>query len=590
MFPVLTNNSKLLTRSVVRNVKPFRIHGSHQKIHTLVTRRQAISRFKPLVLGVGLLLGASLIVRPSIHLDAVTELPSKTEDGQETVVDPATGIAFPKIMRVPAQLDPSMTPEQKIEEIVKKGACVIRIVPTRNTSYSHLRDAFMRAMYARLGQSRKLGTLSEDEATEIAFPLRKLKTLFPNTALSKNTPFDIFLSEPASGKPRSLIFRDLGAIEHDWVATEFVLNYFEGDGPSPPVKLVLNIFSQCDLLNVNADESLQNDVYSHHFGHSRDMGAYNYLTAEDVDHFLERGYIVVKNAFSREKAAQWTETMWIRLGLDPSDRTTWDRERIHMPFHEREEVARFSPKAWQAITDLLGGEDRIDEKSSSWGDSFIVNFGTPELENAAPIHPRELDNWHVDGDFFVHYLDSPEQALLVVPIFSDINPAGGGTYISPDGIDIVANYLAAHPEGVLPAGRAFVPSTTNTTDYQDDPDYISLLDTAQKCNLFVELTGEIGDVVLLHPLMLHSASKNHLRIPRVITNPPVGLKEPFKFDRERPEDYSLVERKTLKALGKDRFDFRTTTERRKLVPKRAVDQAKVLEEEKQRLIAAGKAN
>ena len=42
-------------------------------------------------------------------------------------------------------------------------------------------------------------------------------------------------------------------------------------------------------------------------------------------------------------------------------------------------------------------------------------------------------------------------------------------------------------------------------------------------------------------------SKNMLRVPRVITNPPVGLGAPFNFDRERPEEYSLVERKTLRA-------------------------------------------
>lgn len=54
------------------------------------------------------------------------------------------------------------------------------------------------------------------------------------------------------------------------------------------------------------------------------------------------------------------------------------------------------------MQDLLGGEERIDEKSSSWGDSFIVNFGTPELENEkSTVAPEDLDNWHVDGDFFV---------------------------------------------------------------------------------------------------------------------------------------------------------------------------------------------
>ena len=97
------------------------------------------------------------------------------------------------------------------------------------------------------------------------------------------------------------------------------------------------------------------------------------------------------------------------------------------------------------------------------------------------------------------------------------------------------------------------------------------------------MTGNIGDVVLLHPLMLHSASKNYLRIPRIITNPPVSLKEPFKFLRENPDDYSLVERKTLKALGVDRLDFSIATERKRVVPKRVQIQQKMLEEERLRM-------
>lgn len=56
--------------------------------------------------------------------------------------------------------------------------------------------------------------------------------------------------------------------------------------------------------------------------------------------------------------------------------------------------------------------------------------------------------------------------------------------------------------------------------------------------------------------MLHSASRNHTRAPRIITNPPVSLKEPFNFNRESPEDYSIVEKKTLKELGVDKLDFK----------------------------------
>ena len=57
------------------------------------------------------------------------------------------------------------------------------------------------------------------------------------------------------------------------------------------------------------------------------------------------------------------------------------------------------------MQDLLG-EGRIDEDHSTWGDSFIVNLGTPELEKSThDIQPKDLDNWHVDGDFFVSLQD-----------------------------------------------------------------------------------------------------------------------------------------------------------------------------------------
>jgi hypothetical protein len=64
------------------------------------------------------------------------------------------------------------------------------------------------------------------------------------------------------------------------------------------------------------------------------------------------------------------------------------------------------------------------------------------------------------------------------------------------------------------------------------------------------MTGQTGDVILLHTLMLHSASKSSLRIPRIITNPPISLKELFNFNRENPHEYSIVEM-TLRELGAD---------------------------------------
>jgi len=315
---------------------------------------------------------------------------------------------------------------------------------------------------------------------------------------------------------------------------------------------------------------------------------FEYLKQEDVDHFMDKGYVVVHDAFSKEKAAEWTKTVWIRLGFDPNDKSTWKTERSHMPSHRTEAVATFAPKAWAAMKDLLGGDERIHTNSAVWTDAFIVNLGADHLKgDDKVIQPKNLDNWHVDGDFFCHFLDSPEQALLVIPVFSPIKPRGGGTYISPDGINIIANYLAKHPEGGFPTGLSFTPSTaTQTCDkVESDPGYFSTLKEIQNCREFVEIAGDIGDVVLMHPLMLHTASKNHTRVPRIITNPHVELNEPFNFNRENPDDFSLVEKKTLKAIGVERLDFKITAERKRVVPARVARFRKLLEEEKARLEA-----
>ena len=106
----------------------------------------------------------------------------------------------------------------------------------------------------------------------------------------------------------------------------------------------------------------------------------------------------------------------------------------------------------------------------------------------------------------------------------------------------------------------------------------------QQCNKFYEVTGKIGDVILMHPLMVHSASRNGLRIPRIITNPPVSLKEHFNFDRENPKEYSLVELKTLQSLGKERLEgWKATGPREAVIPERVRKQEKMKQLELERL-------
>ncbi|KAF2026818.1 hypothetical protein EK21DRAFT_73289 [Setomelanomma holmii] len=304
------------------------------------------------------------------------------------------------------------------------------------------------------------------------------------------------------------------------------------------------------------------------------------LSQEQIDHFLEHGWIKLSNCFSKEQAASLQKTLWTRLGMDPEDISTWHTERTNMPFFNEFLVSDFAPKAWAGICSLLGGSARVDDNASTWKDGFIVNLGTPAGHNAV-IKPQELPGWHVDGDFFVHYLDSPEQALLVIPLWSDVVAGGGGTFICPRAIETVAKWLYENPEGVSPR---MTPRAQNPTFVQEKGlKWFNELAASMPDDAFVEATGVVGDVYLLHPLMLHSASNNQLRKARVITNPPVSVKEPFVFDREHGA-YSAVERKTLKALGKERLEgWGIKADRQKVVPERVRIQEEMKRKEEERL-------
>lgn len=181
----------------------------------------------------------------------------------------------------------------------------------------------------------------------------------------------------------------------------------------------------------------------------------------------------------------------------------------------------------------------------------------------------------------MHYLDSPEQALLVIPLWTDIVPGGGGTMICPAAIPHIAKHLYENTEGVSPRMTPRRENPEFTQEHGLDW-YINLAKTMRDED-FVEVTGVVGDVFLLHPLMLHSASNNMLRKVRVITNPPVSVKDPFVFDRA-DKKYSAVERKTLRALGKERLEgWKIEAERQRIVPERVKIQERMKREEEERL-------
>lgn len=176
------------------------------------------------------------------------------------------------------------------------------------------------------------------------------------------------------------------------------------------------------------------------------------LDSAQIELFMDKGYLKLSNCFSREKAASWVSNVWTRLGASPTDKSTWTIERRNMYPATSEDVRTFAPKAWNAICELLGGADKIQSCGCDdpfdndglllWTDAMVVNLGSEKNEGRS-IHPRDSPGWHVDGDFFRHFLDSPEQGLLVIPLFSDIDVNGGGTFIAPKSIGKIATHLVS---------------------------------------------------------------------------------------------------------------------------------------------------
>jgi hypothetical protein len=290
---------------------------------------------------------------------------------------------------------------------------------------------------------------------------------------------------------------------------------------------------------------------------SRD-GETRELSDAQIEKFLTDGYVVIEGALDRTLTDEWIASCYYRLGIDPEDRSTWKVDRVHMGGTKSLPMAEIAPRAWKAACELLGGEEAIHP--CYFSDHFIVNLGERAdvpWQAAGPDCP----GWHKDGDFFLHFLDSPEQGLLTLVLWTDVVHQGGPTYLATDSVGVIARYLAAHPEGVEPNGFDF-------------------RERIRECERFAEATGKAGDIYLIHPYALHAVSQNVLRVPRVITNPPISLREPMRFNQENP---SLVEQAILRGLGVERYDFEPKAPRRKIVPHRVAEQERLMEEERIRL-------
>jgi hypothetical protein len=160
--------------------------------------------------------------------------------------------------------------------------------------------------------------------------------------------------------------------------------------------------------------------------------------------------------------------------------------------------------------------------------------------------PERFDSpgagWHKDGDWFLHYLDSPEQAMPGIVFWRDVSYRQGATYLAVDSIPAVARLLAKNPEGFDPP--------------------VPVADIVSTCRDFRALTATQGTIVWAPPFMVHSASVNATESMRVISNTSVMKRDPLRFSG--PEPRTPLEQSVLAALDLSELQFEPTGQRRRV--------------------------
>jgi hypothetical protein len=307
------------------------------------------------------------------------------------------------------------------------------------------------------------------------------------------------------------------------------------------------------------------------------IGSCTTLSPEEARHFFERGWVVVKGAFSKQIAADIVACSWRELeerGMMQDDPETWKQDpytrtggppglSIMAMRGDKEAAAEIleirtryglppkssllrdvAPRALGAQLDCVGGPDRVEDlEQVRLSDNAAINLCS---EDEAPgedgWRSASAPGWHKDGWQFRHFLDTPQQGLLLSYFYSDILPGSGGTQICVDSIGVVARLLARYPEGIHP---------------DSVQDYITPY-MVKECGEFEELTGEAGDMAIMHPYMVHRVAGNPSGRARFAQFPSIKLSRPMQFGRDDPSAYSLTELIVLKAVGRlTRFDFAT---------------------------------
>ena len=250
------------------------------------------------------------------------------------------------------------------------------------------------------------------------------------------------------------------------------------------------------------------------------------LTAAQQSAFDEHGWIRVPGMLPESDVRSVLDRIWDdleqRCGIPRDDPETWP-DAIPKGFNRLMRSGAFEPTCSSAVRDAIDEflEPGHWEKPSPWG-ALLLTFPSPG--------PWFLPNqsWHMDLQNAVNAVAGKNPGVQVFAILEPLAAQGGAT-VALAGSHRLVRHLARQPEligegrskDITRAIKRAVPILRGlwSRDSGGDREYRYLLNPVDVSGVpvqAVEFTGEPGDVIFMHPWVLHTASSNCGKRPRIV--------------------------------------------------------------------------
>ncbi|WP_153797527.1 phytanoyl-CoA dioxygenase [Foetidibacter luteolus] len=249
-----------------------------------------------------------------------------------------------------------------------------------------------------------------------------------------------------------------------------------------------------------------------------------YLNANQIEQFVQNGYIRIDNGFSKEIADTVVNILWKEIPFDKSDPLTWVKPVIRLGMYSSKTFVNSvnTQKLHTAFNQLIGQDKWIPCKSVG---TFPIRFPSGDQPNDIGKHvdasfpgnePNNFLEWRVN-------VKSKGRALLMLVLYSDVSKNDAPTVIYEGSHLEVAKLL--YNEGDM--GLSFRELAGKLEDMPKRKEAYA--------------TGKAGTVYLCHPFLVHSAQPHKGITPKFMAQPPLLLRGELSISNS-DGNYSPVER------------------------------------------------